>query len=102
MTILHSSQLRVALRCCLISGLLILSQAAQAESWQATVGAQSPDEGMQALAFLPNEMWIHAGDSITWTFPTPEPHSVTFLKESPAEQVRPPRPGIPVVGGCPG
>jgi plastocyanin len=94
MTILHSSQLRVALRCCLISGLLILSQAAQAESWQATVGAQSPDEGMQALAFLPNEMWIHAGDSITWTFPTPEPHSVTFLMPG---QIRP-----TFQVGCPG
>jgi plastocyanin len=70
--------------------------------WQATVGSQSTDKGIQALAFLPNELWIHAGDSITWTFPTPEIHTVTFLKESPAEQVRPPRPGIPVVGGCPG
>src|SRR6516165_4095547 len=36
--------------------------------WFATVGAQSSDEGRQALAFLPNEIWIHAGDSIKWTF----------------------------------
>lgn len=28
--------------------------------WRATVGAQSNDKGQQALAFLPNEIWIHA------------------------------------------
>jgi len=70
------------------------SQAVQAQSWQATAGAQSPNKGWQALAFLPNEIWIHAGDSITWTFPTDEPHSVTFLMPA---QVRP-----SFVIGCPG
>ena len=49
---------------------------------------------MQALAFLPNEIWIHAGDSITWTFPVPEPHTVSFLTPG---QVRP-----PALVGCPG
>jgi plastocyanin len=68
-------------------------------TWQASAGSQSTDEGIQALAFLPNELWIHAGDSITWTFPTPEIHTVTFLKQDTApEQVRPPRPGAG--GGC--
>jgi hypothetical protein len=43
-----------------------------AATWRATVGAQSTDEGIQALAFLPNGLWIHALDSITWTFPAPE------------------------------
>jgi plastocyanin len=47
--------------------------------WRATVGAQSRDQGRQALAFLPNEIWIHAEDDITWTFETDEIHSVTFL-----------------------
>ncbi len=37
------------------------------QAWTATVGAQSTDQGQQALAFLPNEIWIHAGDSIRWT-----------------------------------
>ena len=45
---------------------LALSPAFGAE-WKATVGAQSHDKGRQALAFLPNELWIHAGDSIAWT-----------------------------------
>jgi plastocyanin len=47
--------------------------------WRATAGAQTHDDGVEALAFLPNEFWIHAGDTITWTFETDEPHTVTFL-----------------------
>jgi plastocyanin len=63
----------------LVLAILIIPQAVQAQ-WRATVGAQSNDMGRQALAFLPNEIWIHAGDSITWTFPTDEIHTVSFLK----------------------
>ena len=81
-------------RLVLLCSAIVLSQAARAESWQVTTGAQSPDKAVQALAFLPNEIWIHAGDSITWTFPVPEPHTVTFLT---AGQVRP-----SAVAGCPG
>jgi plastocyanin len=64
-----------------VLAVLILPQFLQAAQWQATVGAQSNDHGLQALAFLPNEMWIHAGDSIAWTFPTGEIHTVTFLHD---------------------
>src|SRR5205807_6454258 len=42
--------------------------------WHAAVGAQSKDLGHQALAFLPNELWIHAGDTVTWTFEAEEIH----------------------------
>jgi plastocyanin len=66
-------------------------------TWNAGVGAQSADLGHQALAFLPNELWIHAGDTVTWAFDVDEIHTVTFLKTDPAPQVRPP---FPV--GCPG
>jgi len=72
---------------------IVFSQAVRAQSWQATAGAQSPDKGVQALAFLPNEIWIHAGENITWTFPADEPHTVTFLKPG---QVRP-----TYTAGCP-
>jgi len=73
-----------------------------ATTWQATVGAQSTDEGIQALAFLPNGLWVHVGDNITWAFPTPEIHTVTFLKQDTnPEQIRPPRPGVGPQGGCP-
>jgi plastocyanin len=83
----------------LIAG--ITTSVASAAQWMAVAGAQSPDLGSQALAFLPNELWIHAGDSIRWTHASTEIHTVTFLKPG---QVRPPNFGptfgIPV--GCPG
>src|ERR1035438_3351283 len=69
----------------LIAG--ITTSAASAAQWMAVAGAQSPDLGSQALAFLPNELWIHAGDSIRWTHASTEIHTVTFLKPG---QVRPP------------
>ena len=62
--------------------------------WQATVGAQDQNKGRQVVAFLPNELWIHAGDSILWTVNADEIHTITFLTLG---QVRPP---FPV--GCPG
>lgn len=62
--------------------------------WNATIGAQSADLGRQGLAFLPNEIWIHAGESITWTVEADEPHTVTFLASN---QIRP-----PFTVGCPG
>ena len=62
--------------------------------WNATIGAQSPDLGRQGLAFLPNEIWIHAGESITWSMAANEAHTVTFLANG---QPRP-----PFTVGCPG
>src|SRR6516162_5115746 len=64
--------------------------------WQARLGAQVPDclaggdadlklaqgcQAHQAMAFVPNEIWIHQNDSITWTHATDEGHTVTFLYE---------------------
>jgi hypothetical protein len=48
----------------MVCALLALTPAFGAQ-WHATVGAQSQDKGRQALAFLPNEIWIHVGDSIS-------------------------------------
>jgi plastocyanin len=77
---------------------LITPRALRAQwQWHAAVGAQSKDLGHQALAFFPNELWVHAGDTITWKFEVDEIHTVTFLKTDPAAQVRPPFPL-----GCPG
>ena len=101
MTNLTASQLRRILCRCTLLIALIVPLSALANTWQLQVGAESPDRGRQALAFLPNEVWIHAGDSIRWTFPTHERHTLTFLKPG---QTRPPAFG-PVFGvpvGCPG
>ena len=48
-------------------------------NWTVAVGAQSGDASVQAMAFLPNEIWIDAGDSVTWTSHTGETHTVSFL-----------------------
>jgi len=47
-------------------------------TWQAHVGAQASDEALQALAFFPPDVFVNVGDSITWSFDTAEPHTVTF------------------------
>src|SRR5450755_722335 len=73
----------------------------EAKEWQALAGAESPDRGSHALAFLPNELWVHTGDSIRWIFSTHERHTLSFLTSG---QTRPPNFG-PVFGvtvGCPG
>jgi plastocyanin len=49
------------------------------QDWHAKVGAETPDKGRQALAFLPNEIWIHSGDSVTWTFNSNEIHTLSLL-----------------------
>ncbi|HLH24381.1 MAG TPA: plastocyanin/azurin family copper-binding protein [Chloroflexota bacterium] len=52
---------------------------AAATIWRDTAGAQTGNEAIQALAFLPNELWIHTGDTINWSFPTGEPHTLTLV-----------------------
>ena len=67
-------------------------------TWNANVGAESSDQGVQADAFLVNELWISEGDSIKWTFvPKNEIHTVAFLKSG---QIRPPFAGPPGTFGC--
>lgn len=82
----------------------LLTSPASATQWEAWVGAQSADLGNTALAFLPNEFWIHAGDSIRFTFAANELHTVSFLKTG---QIRPPAFSVfgangGVFVGCPG
>jgi len=91
----RSIWLPALLRWALVLAVLIVPQAARALEWHAIVGAQSNDKGRQALAFLPNEIWIHAGDSITWTFDADELHTVTFIPDEG------PRPFFQTVNGSP-
>lgn len=76
----------------LLGAALVSPQVAKAVTYDAKVGAEPPDQSVQADAFFPNELWILEGDSIRWTFvPKNEPHTVTLLAQPPgaAEQVRP-------------
>jgi plastocyanin len=93
MKALESTSFTSHFRWLLVLAIVIVPHVVQAQ-WHATVGAQSGDMGRQAMAFLPNELWIHAGDSVTWDFVTDEIHTVTFLK---AGQTR-----LHRLVGCPG
>jgi plastocyanin len=87
-------QFRSISRWLLMLALAIAPTSVRAQSWQATVSAQSRDKGMQALAFLPNEIWVHAGDTVTWNFAADSVHTVTFLT--------PNQPRPTAKDGCPG
>lgn len=74
-------------------GKVASSQAARlaaATSWTVTAGVQSPAEDVQALAFLPSEIWVNQGDNVTWTFDTDEPHTVSFFADNQYDLPRPP------------
>ena len=49
------------------------------QNWKAVLGGQTKDMSKLAIAFLPNELWIHEGDNITWTGGSAEIHTVSFL-----------------------
>jgi plastocyanin len=48
-------------------------------TWHVRVGAETPNMAVTAMAFLPKEVWVDAGDTIHWTSNSAEPHTVTFL-----------------------
>jgi plastocyanin len=93
LTRLSNSKFRLTLSSCALLISILLPVSALADNWQLQVGAQNGDRSHQALAFLPNEVWIHSGDSITWAFVANEVHTVTFLTPL---QLRPSR-----FAGCP-
>lgn len=71
---------------------LVIPQAATAgQTWYLKVGADSHDHAKQATAFLPNEIWIYAGDSVQWTWQsTTQKHTVTFLMPGQTRPTPPP------------
>lgn len=71
---------------------------AQGVTYNANVGAETKDQGVQADAFFPNELWLLENDSITWTFvPKNEPHTVTLLTPNQVRPQAPPQAGPPFV-----
>lgn len=97
-----SVHLRVVVALSLAVGLLALSCPARAQqTWNIQVGGENQSESRQADAFLPNEIWIFAGDSISFKFaPKHEIHTVTFLEAGQSRPLfaGPPAPPPPV--GC--
>jgi plastocyanin len=52
---------------------------AGAATWQSLAGTQSPDMAVQMLQFYPAALVVNVGDTVTWTNPTMELHTVTFF-----------------------
>src|SRR6185437_10840493 len=69
----------------LAAGLVSSAPAASAQqTWHMQVGAESHDQA-EPDAFLPNEIWIFAGDSIKFTFSSKnEAPTVTLLESGQA------------------
>ncbi|KAE8763056.1 cupredoxin domain-containing protein [Georgenia thermotolerans] len=50
-----------------------------ARTWHVAVGQESRDKAVQGMAFLPGEVWINVGDTVSWRARSAEIHTVTFL-----------------------
>jgi plastocyanin len=48
------------------------------QTWMMTAGESSHNQALQALVFYPSAITIDAGDSIVWTAPAAEPHTISF------------------------
>jgi plastocyanin len=48
-------------------------------TWHVQAGVSGQQEAYQGLEYYPNTITIDAGDTVTWSFPTGEPHTVTLL-----------------------
>ena len=54
------------------------SSPAGPHSWAVSAGSSSANEALQALLFYPSSITIDAGDTIVWTSPAAEVHSVSI------------------------
>ena len=92
---LGSMQFKSTVRWCLLLAVFLVPRLALGQ-WQVRAGAQFPDclaggdadqklatgcQARQVMAFVPNEIWIHENDTVTWKLATDEAHTVSFLYE---------------------
>jgi plastocyanin len=56
-------------------------------TWHVGVGGDSADRALQVQAFLPTQITVNEGDTITWTMNPEFVHTVTFLSGLPAPPV---------------
>lgn len=59
-----------------------------AHTWTVQSGEQSADHSIQGMAYLPADVYVHPGDTVTWVANSEEPHTVTFLADQ--HQATPP------------
>jgi plastocyanin len=61
------------------------------QTWQLTAGASAANQAFQTLSYYPTAITIDAGDTLKWSFPAGELHTVTLLGPNSAT----PSPGDP-------
>lgn len=49
------------------------------ESWTVQVGSEAHDQAIQGMSFLPANIYVNSGDTVTWEANSAEIHTVTFL-----------------------
>lgn len=69
-----------------------VSPGASGTQWRLNAGGSSHAEAYQGLQLYPASITVNAGDTVTWTYASAEPHTVTFLG---AGQATPPPPTDP-------
>lgn len=71
----------------------------KANTWKVKVGVESKDMSIDGMLFLPSQLWINAGDTVTWTFDSMEAHTVTIATPKLLSSGGPPDPDSPPSGG---
>lgn len=66
---------------------ILTPSAPQVSTFAIVTGAQDQNQALQGLNFYPASLPIDVGDTVTWAFPTGEPHTVAIV---PAGQNVPP------------
>ncbi|WP_426975868.1 plastocyanin/azurin family copper-binding protein [Pseudarthrobacter sp. O4] len=62
-----------------LSGAAVADGGKSARTWTVQVGSESSDQAIQGMAFLPENIYVNAGDKVTWKANAAEIHTVTFL-----------------------
>ncbi|MDQ0032177.1 cupredoxin domain-containing protein [Arthrobacter bambusae] len=62
-----------------LSGAAAADGGKSAKTWTVQVGSESSDQAIQGMSFLPKNIFINAGDTVTWEANSAEIHTVTFL-----------------------
>ncbi len=79
-----------------VSGAATADSGKSPRTWTVQVGSESSDRAIQGMAFLPENIYVNAGDKVTWRANSAEIHTVTFLAEGQSlESTQPFDPGRP-------
>jgi plastocyanin len=62
-----------------VSGAATAGSETSTRTWTVQVGSESSDMAIQGMAFLPENIYVNAGDKVTWLANSAEIHTVTFL-----------------------